>query len=66
MGKRYGKTPAELLANPPEDLALIIGVYYYARGEEAKDEWYRKARSGELKAPPGYQPAAGQSRPAGT
>ncbi len=42
MGKRYGRTPAQLLSDSPDELALNIGVYYYSRGEEARDEWYRQ------------------------
>ena len=44
VAKRYARTPTELLALPIEELDLILGVYYYARGEEAKDEWYRKLK----------------------
>ena len=60
MGKQYGKTPAELLRLPPEDLDLILGVYYFSRGQEAKDEWWRKMKSGGSKTPPGYHDTAAE------
>ncbi|MFB9991222.1 hypothetical protein ACFFLM_04395 [Deinococcus oregonensis] len=49
MGKRYGCRPSELIGFPSEALererlALDLGVYYWARGEDGKDEWWRKTK----------------------
>ncbi len=50
MGKRYGCRPSDLIGFPAdalarERLALDLGVYYWVRGEEGKDEWWRKAQT---------------------
>lgn len=47
LGKRYGRRPSDFAGFAPgalerDRLALDLGVYYWARGEDSLDEAYRK------------------------
>lgn len=49
MGKRYGRRPSDFAGFQPgaperERLALDLGVYYWARGEDSLDEAWRKGQ----------------------
>lgn len=49
MARRYGQRPSDLMPFPAgalerERLALDLGVYYWARGEDGKDEWWRSIK----------------------
>lgn len=55
LSKRYAKRPSEFVPFPEgtterERLAYDIGIYYWARGEDAKDEWWRRVKPSKAQA----------------
>jgi hypothetical protein len=44
MAKRYSTTPWKLARSSPEEFDFNLGVYFWAQGERALDEAWRRSR----------------------